>query len=120
MLSKVKDFVGRTMAERPALTAPERPRLVGIRPVDPAQRPRAGAHFLPLKAVATAAHDQGYLTSVAFSPTVGRWIGLGLLAHGPERHGERVRAYDPLRGGDVEVEVCPPVFVDPEGARLHG
>jgi sarcosine oxidase subunit alpha len=31
-----------------------------------------------------------------------------------------VRAYDPVRNGDVEVEVCNPAFVDPQGARLHG
>jgi sarcosine oxidase subunit alpha len=31
-----------------------------------------------------------------------------------------VRTYDPVRGGDVLVEVCHPVFFDPEGARLNG
>ena len=60
------------------------------------------------------------MTSVAFSPTLGHWIGLGLLAGGPSRHGERVRAYDPVRDGDVLVEVCDPVFYDPAGERLRG
>ena len=60
------------------------------------------------------------MTSVAFSPMLGHWIGLGVLARGPRRIGERVRAYDPVRDGDVEVEICNPVFFDPEGARLHG
>ena len=59
------------------------------------------------------------MTSVAFSPTLGHWIGLGLLRRGPERIGERMRAYDPVRGNDTQVEVCAPVFVDPEGSRLH-
>jgi sarcosine oxidase subunit alpha len=107
------------MAGRPALTAPDRPAFVGFTPADPAQRLRAGAHFLRLGAAATAENDEGYMTSVAFSPHVGSWIGLGLLVRGPERIGERVRAYDPVRNGDVEVEVVSPVFVDPEGARLH-
>jgi methylglutamate dehydrogenase subunit C len=57
---------------------------------------------------------------VAFSPMLGHWIGLGVLARGPRRIGERVRAYDPVRDGDVEVEICNPVFFDPEGVRLHG
>jgi sarcosine oxidase subunit alpha len=30
-----------------------------------------------------------------------------------------LRAYDPLRGGDVPVEVRPPCFIDPEGERLR-
>ena len=51
---------------------------------------------------------------------LGHWIGLGVIARGAQRIGERVRAYDPVRNGDVEAEVCSPVFVDPEGARLHG
>ena len=60
------------------------------------------------------------MTSVAFSPMLGHWIGLGLIVRGPQRIGERVRTYDPVRGNDVEVEICSPVFFDPEGARLHG
>ncbi len=59
------------------------------------------------------------MTSVAFSPTLGHWIGLGLVRRGPERWGERVRAVDPVRVGDVEVEICDPVFVDPKGERLR-
>ncbi len=60
------------------------------------------------------------MTSVAYSPTLGHWIGLGLIKRGAERLGERVRAYDPVRNGDVEVEICSSVFLDPEGARLRG
>jgi methylglutamate dehydrogenase subunit C len=63
---------------------------------------------------------QGYLTSVAYSPLLGHWIGLGLLSRGPERHGERVLACDPLRGRQYALEVCSPVFVDPQGERLRG
>ena len=70
MLSKKKDFIGRVMAERPALADPERPALVGLKPVDPGERLRAGAHFLALGAAATAQNDEGYMTSVAYSPHV--------------------------------------------------
>jgi sarcosine oxidase subunit alpha len=59
------------------------------------------------------------MTSVCFSPTLGHWIGLGLLTRGAARLGERLRAYDPVRGEDFVVEVVSPVFVDPEGKRLH-
>jgi sarcosine oxidase subunit alpha len=120
MMSRKKDFIGRLMAQRPALTDPDRPQLAGFRPVDLGQRLRAGAHFLGIGAAESGENDEGYMTSAAFSPTLGHWIGLGLIRRGRERRGEIVRAYDPVRGGDIEVEICPPVFVDPEGRRVHG
>jgi methylglutamate dehydrogenase subunit C len=120
MMSTRKDYVGRVMADRPALLAPDRPALVGLKPVDRAGRLRAGAHFVPVGAAPAAANDQGYMTSVAFSPTLGHWVGLGLLAGGPSRLGKRVRAWDPVRSGDELVEVCDPVFYDPAGERLRG
>ncbi len=119
MMSRKKDFIGRVLAERPGLTDPERPSLVGIRPVDRSVRLYGGAHFLAPGATPSLENDEGYLTSVAYSPMLGHWIGLGFLKRGPERHGERVRAFCPVRSGDAEVEVVSPLFFDPEGARLH-
>jgi heterotetrameric sarcosine oxidase alpha subunit len=120
MASTKKDYIGRVMAARPGLTDPERPSLIGFKPVDGTSRLRAGAHFIAEGKPADVEHDEGYMTSVAYSPTLGHWIGLGLLKRGPERIGERVQAYDPVRGGDALVEVCAPGFVDPEGERLRG
>jgi sarcosine oxidase subunit alpha len=119
MMSAQKDFIGRVLAGRPALTDPARPRLVGIRPVRTKDRLRAGAHLLPLHAQATAADDQGVVTSVAFSPSLGHWIGLALLARGAERLGEKLCAADPVRHTSVEVEACPACFIDPEGERMR-
>jgi len=119
MMSTKKDYIGRVLADRPALKDPERMRIVGVKPSDPTKRLRAGAHLLPLNAERTAEHDQGVLTSVAFSPSLGHWIGLGLLQQGPERVSHRILATDPVRDSDVEVEVCPPCFIDPPGERLR-
>ncbi len=119
LLSVKKDFIGRFMAARPALTDRERPTLVGLRPIDKDARIRAGAHLVPKDAEPIARNDQGYVTSIAYSPSLGHWLGLGFIARGPERHGEVVRACDPLRGSDTEVEICAPCFVDPEGVRLR-
>lgn len=120
MMSGKKDYLGRLMAQRAALVEAGRPAFVGFRPVDRGQRLRAGAHFIGLGKPGTMENDEGYMTSVAYSPNLGHWIGLGLLKNGPVRIGERVRAYDPVRNGDIEVEICSPVFLDPEGARIHG
>jgi sarcosine oxidase subunit alpha len=120
MMSGKKDYIGRLMAQRAALTEPDRPGLVGFRPVDKAERLRAGAHFIGIGKPAEMENDEGYMTSVAHSPHLGHWIGLGLIRGGASRIGERVRAHDPVRNGDVVVEICSPVFLDPEGVRLHG
>jgi heterotetrameric sarcosine oxidase alpha subunit len=120
MVAKKKDFIGNTLGKRPGLTDPDRPSLIGFRPVDRSARLRSGAHFIARGAAATAENDEGYMTSVAYSPSNGHWIGLGFLKRGPERIGEIVRAYDPVRGGDTLVEVVSPVFVDPEGGRVRG
>jgi methylglutamate dehydrogenase subunit C len=119
MVSAKKDFIGAVMARRSGLADPARPRLVGFAPVDRTQRIAAGAHFVAAGAAATAANDEGFMTSAAFSPTLGHWIGLGLLVRGPQRIGERVLAVDLLRGRSTEVEVRDPVFVDAAGERLR-
>lgn len=120
MMSSKKDFVGRLMAKREALMEAERPSLIGVRPVNSGEQLRAGAHFIGIGRVVSMENDEGYMTSVAYSPNLRHCIGLGFLKNGPTRIGERIRAVDPIRNGDVEVEICSPVFFDPEGARLHG
>ena len=119
MVSKKKDFIGRVMAQRPALLDPDRPQLAGFRPVNPQDLIGAGAHFFSKDAPHTISHDEGYMTSVAYSPTCGSLIGLGLIKRGPHRHGEIVTAYDTMRGRKTEVEIVSPCFYDPEGVRLH-
>ena len=120
MASKKKDYIGRALLERPGLTDETRPSLVGLRPVDKSQRLRSGAHLIAEGASVTAANDEGYVTSVAYSPSNRHWIALALLAGGPKRTGEIVRACDPLRGEEIRVEVVAPIFYDPEGGKLRG
>lgn len=119
MMSVKKDYIGRIMAGREALFDPNRPTLIGLRPVDRTQRLRNGALLFARGVTPSPDNNAGFITSTAFSPANGHWIGLGLLARGPERHGEIIRAWDPIRSGDLELEVVDPVFVDAEGARLR-
>ena len=120
MQSRKKPHIGAALRDRAGLKDPSRPVLVGLKVVRPKDRLRAGAHLVPGGAEAVQANDQGHVTSIAFSPSEGRYIALGLLARGSERHGETVDAVFPLKKERVAVEVCAPCFVDPEGARLRG
>jgi OFA family oxalate/formate antiporter-like MFS transporter len=56
----------------------------------------------------------------AYSPSLGYSIGLGFIKRGDERKGEIVRAVDPVRGGEVDVEIVSAHFIDPEGERVRG
>jgi sarcosine oxidase subunit alpha len=116
MVSAKKDCIGKAAATRPGMWGPEREQLVGLK----AQAAiSAGAHLF---APGTEVHretDQGYVTSVCWSPTVGAWLGLGFLKDGRARLGEKIRLVDHLRGLDVICEVVNPVFHDPEGEKLR-
>ncbi|MEM1234694.1 MAG: aminomethyltransferase family protein, partial [Pseudomonadota bacterium] len=120
MISPKKDCVGKTMAARPGLLAEDREQLVGLKPTDASVALTAGAHLYADGAAPKAAHDQGYVTSVAYSPTLGHHIALGFVKGGRDRVGEVMRFWDGLRDVDTTVEICSPVFLDPEGEKLRG
>lgn len=119
MVSRKKDAIGVVLAQREGMTRDDGLRLVGVKPVDPAQALTAGSHFLAIGASATAAEDGGWLTSVVHSPHLGHSIALGYLKNGAARMGERLRTVNLLAGTEVEVEIVSPHFLDPEGERLR-
>ena len=119
MVSKRKDAIGSTLSEREGLNQPDALRLVGFRPVNPQHSFAAGSHLIDKDAAANAANDQGYLTSVAFSPSLGHSIGLGYLKNGAARSGEILRAVNPVQNAETLVEVVSAHFIDPEGERLR-
>ena len=120
MVSTKKDCIGKAASRRPGLLEPDRERLVGFRPVDPAGQLTAGAHLFTKGDPPVVVNDQGYVTSVAHSPTLSHMIGLGFVKSGPERMGEVVTMVDLLRKIQTPVEICDPVMFDPEGARVRG
>ena len=120
MVSTKKDCIGKGASQRPGLTGPAREQMVGLRPLAPEKPMGAGAHLFEPGAQALAANDQGYVTSVCWSPSLGSHIALGFLKNGRARHGQSVRLVDHLRGTDMLCEVTNPIFFDPEGGRARG
>ena len=120
MMSKKKNFIGKAAATRPGLLDADRPRLVGLKPIGAVKELTAGAHLFDADAEATRVNDQGYVTSVGFSPTLGHFIGLGFVKNGPSRVGHHMKMVDHLRGVTAEVEICDPVFFDQDGGRARG
>jgi len=119
-MSEKKDFIGKAAAARPGLLEADRERLVGLKPVRPDGILTAGARLFTPGDPHNRVHDQGYVTSVAHSPTLGHMLGLGFLRHGPEREGQEIVMVDHLRGIRTPVKVVNPVFFDPEGGRARG
>ena len=120
MISRKKDCIGQTMADRPGLSGPEREQLVGLLALGNARPLTAGAHLFKTGDEAVSANDQGYITSVAYSPSLGQFIGLGFLRNGRARLGEEVQMVDHVRNVTTTCKVVNPVFFDPDGGRARG
>ena len=120
MVSKVKDCIGNTLSEREYMNRDEIWNLVGLQPVDKSLKLDSGSHFIEHGSEPTMYNDLGWMTSVAYSPTLGHYIGLGFVKAGNSRKGDVVRAWDGIRQKDVEVEIVSAHFLDPEGERLRG
>lgn len=114
------DFIGKRQSSRFGLTAADRLQLVGLRPLEKLDEFLAGAHLLKEDVPPSMASDQGWVSSVCHSPTLGHTIGLAMLKSGRERYGETIVVWDGLRGKEVLAQVCPPVFVDPDNRKLQG
>lgn len=119
-VSKKKDCIGKVLSAREGLTQEDGLGLVGFVATHPKAQLTNGAHFIAQGAQATAANDQGYMSSVAYSPELGHYVGLGFIKGGKARIGETVKAVDFMRKNHVTVKVVSPHFIDPDGERLHG
>ena len=119
-VSKKKDCIGKVLSQREGLTDEGILNLVGFIPTTADSTLTNGAHFFGENDKAAPENDQGYMSSVAWSPMLKTYIGLGFLKNGKTRMDEILTAKDFLRGGDVKVKVVSPHFFDPKGDRLRG
>ncbi|MER9017074.1 sarcosine oxidase subunit alpha family protein [Mesorhizobium sp. M0898] len=119
MAGKRSGFVGDVLRRRQAYQAPERQRLVGLECAEDGKRLRGGAIlFLPDDKI--EGHGRGRVTSITFSPELDRYVGLALLAGDVAAEGSEVVAVYPMKAETVRARVVSPVFIDPQGERLHG
>jgi len=106
-------FIGRRSLVRPDNLRNDRLQLVGLAPAD-GRLLVAGAH---LRLPGTTEGSDGWVTSAGHSPALGRPIALAMLRGGRARLGQSVAVHDLGRSG--EATVVAPMFLDPEGKRLH-
>jgi len=112
-----KDFVGKRSLSRPAMTDPKRKQLVGLLSVDGRTVLEEGMQIVADPRQAVPMTVLGHVTSSYRSAVLDHPIALAMLEAGRGRHGETLHV-PTANGGAVAVKVVPPVFYDPEGARL--
>jgi sarcosine oxidase subunit alpha len=112
------DFIGRRSLARADIQRGGRKQLVGLlsEPADALLEEGAQIVDDPHQAVPMAMI--GHVTSSYRSPSLGRCVALALVKDGRARIGQRL--FVPLIDRMIAVTVSEPVFVDPEGTRLHG
>ena len=120
MISPKKDCIGKTAANRPGLIGSEREQLVGLRPIGAVKEMNAGAFLFAQDADPTREMQQGYTTSMCYSPTLETVLAQAFLKNGRARHGEILKLVDHIRQVETQVEVCDPVFFDPSGGKARG
>jgi sarcosine oxidase subunit alpha len=109
---KKADFIGKRSLARPENQRADRLQLVGLASSD-ARLLVPGAH---LRLPGTGEGSDGWVTSAAHSPALGRTVALAMLRGGRARLGQTIFAHDLERKG--EATVVSPAFLDPEGKRL--
>ena len=112
---KQSDFVGKRSLFRPHDQKRGRRRLVGIVTSDPMETLNQGAHVI--RTEGGYRRSEGFVTSTAISPTLGRRIALGMIENGAERLGEEIQLYD--LGKLIPARIAATCAYDPDGARMR-
>ena len=115
LVNVARSAVGVALLDRPGLTDPERPQLVGLRAADGRASFAGGAQ---LTADADSVHSVGYVTSAVYSPQLGETVGLALVARRLAVPGQELTARDPIRSGDTPVRIVAPVHFDASNERM--
>jgi len=114
--NKPTDFIGRRSLFRPANLRPDRKQLVGLVALDTHQTIHAGGHLLIGENRCAPEATDGWITSAAHSPTLGRHIALAMLRAGGNHKGQVLTVID----GDeqYQVRVVSTPFFDMQNERL--
>jgi sarcosine oxidase subunit alpha len=113
---KSGDFVGRRSLSRANDQRPQRRQLVGLEPLVGSDTLLAGAHIVTRSG--ETRRSEGFITSAAESPTLGRCVALAQLEGGNARTGETVTVFD--AGKCIQARVVSSAFYDPNGERMNG
>ena len=108
------------MMDREGLKDKNRPRLVGLVPVDKKSRVKSGAILVKDPTLAPPVPKLGPVSSSAYlGPTLGHPISLGFVSGDIIETTKKIWAVSPLHKESHELEITDPVFYDKKSERLH-
>jgi sarcosine oxidase, subunit alpha len=113
---KKDDFIGRRSTMRPAAARPDQRHFIGLDVIDGGEPLPLGGHVIAPGQV-SAQISQGWISSTAWSPNLGRPVALGLVVNGRDRIGERVDIWN--KGQRRQARIVKPGPFDPEGERQN-
>ncbi len=121
MVSVEKNFIGRSLLNRPGLKSNERMQLVGLTAMNQ-HSPISPGGVLASQKYSKGIRQEviGHLTTSIYSPTLNMWIALGLLRNGHQRYDDTIWVVSPIAGQSTEVKVRSTNFYDETGERLNG
>lgn len=112
------DYVGQRGLLRAQMTRPGRKQMVGLLSLEPSQVLDEGAQIVRHTRGDLPMASLGHVTSAYASPNCRCAIALAMVEDGATRHGETVYVTKP--NGWSKAQICPPIFVDAQGSRVHG
>ena len=115
---RAKRFIGQRSLQLQAQSEPDRKQLVGVVTENPSAPIPAGAHIVAEPHLLPQP-TLGHVSSYAYSPTLGRDVGLALLVRGRRREGEKLYLVSPVEGICVNAKITEPCHLDPEGSRAR-
>ncbi len=115
VMRRKADFVGKRSLMLRIHQDPDRLQLIGLRAEGSVPLP-IGAHLV--RGSGADRESDGFVTSSAFSPILGKGVALALVHGGSGRIGETVALEH--EGHCLSATIVNPTLYDPEGARLNG
>jgi methylglutamate dehydrogenase subunit C len=110
-----RNCIGSGLLSRSGFHEPERPRLAGVQSVRPDDAFFGGAQLVLSE---QGERPCGYISSAAYSPALGRQVGLALVARRVAL-GTELFASEPLHGRTTRVRLTVPAHFDAAGERMR-
>ena len=117
-----KDFIGKRSLSRSDTSRSDRKQLVGVLTLDRGKSIEEGQHVIEQNTLPRNINKPvdylGHITSSYYSPTLNRYIAMGLLKNGNRLIGKKLYVSKSSGVENTEVEIVKPIFLDPENKRL--